>query len=45
MKAITLPPQSDKQLHALDELYRTTKGVRLRQRAQMILLAAKVWAA
>jgi transposase len=41
MKAIKLPPQSDKQLHALDELYRTTKDVRLRQRTQMILLAAE----
>ena len=41
MKAIKLSPQSDKQLHALDELYRTTKDVRLRQRAQMILLAAE----
>jgi len=41
MKAIKLPPQSDKQLRSLDELYRTTKDVRVRQRAQMILLAAE----
>jgi transposase len=41
MKPIQLPPQSPEQLHALDELYRTTKEVRIQQRAQMILLAAE----
>jgi len=41
MKAIKLPPQSTKQLEALDELYQTTKDVRLQQRTQMILLAAE----
>jgi len=41
MKAIQLPPQSAEQLKAVDELYRTTKDVRLQQRAQMILLAAE----
>ena len=41
MKAITLPPQSAEQLQALEELYRTTKDVRLRTRAQMMLLAAE----
>lgn len=41
MKAIALPPQSQEQLAALDELYRTTKDVRLRTRAQMMLLAAE----
>ena len=41
MKAIRLPPQSPEQLKALDELYQTTKDVRLRTRAQMILLAAE----
>jgi transposase len=41
MKAIRLPPQSAEQLQALDELYRTTKDVRIQQRAQMILLAAE----
>jgi transposase len=41
MKAIKLPPQSEMQLQALDEMYRTTKDVRLQQRVQMILLAAE----
>ena len=41
MKAIKLPPQSAEDLQALDELYRTTKDVRLQRRAQMILLAAE----
>lgn len=41
MKAIELPPQSAEQLKALDELYQTTKDVRLRNRAQMLLLAAE----
>ena len=41
MKAIELPHQSQEQLAALEELYRTTKDVRLRTRAQMILLAAE----
>ncbi len=41
MKAIQLPPPSEEQLSALDKLYRTTKDVRLQQRAQMILLAAE----
>jgi transposase len=41
MKAIELPPQSQEQLAALDELYRSTKDVRLKTRAQMILLAAE----
>ena len=41
MKAIEFPPQSLEQITALNELYRTTKDVRLRTRAQMILLAAE----
>lgn len=41
MKAIQLPEQTAEQLQALDELYRTTKDVRLRQRAQIILLAVE----
>jgi transposase len=41
MKAITLPPQSAEQLKALEDLYRTTKDVRLRTRAQMMLLVAE----
>lgn len=46
MKAIELRPQTPEQIKGLDELYRTTKDVRLRSRAQMILLAAeKGWRA
>lgn len=41
MRPIRLPPQTAAQLEALDELYRTTKDVRLRQRAQLVLLAAE----
>lgn len=41
MKPIQLPPQSPEQIAALDELYRTTKDVRVRNRAQMMLLAAE----
>lgn len=41
MKPIQLPAQTAAQLEALDELYRTTKDVRLRQRAQLVLLAAE----
>jgi transposase len=41
MKAISLPPQSAEQLKALEELYQTTKDVRLRTRAPMMLLAAE----
>lgn len=46
MKAIEIPLQTPEQIQALDELYRVTKDVRLRSRAQMILLAAeKGWTA
>jgi transposase len=46
MRPIQLPPQSPEQLEALEELYRTTKDVRLRTRSQMMLLAAeKHWVA
>jgi transposase len=38
---LQLPPLSTEQLEELGELYRTTKDVRLRTRAQMILLAAE----
>lgn len=38
MKAIRLPPQSAEQIAGLDKLYRTSKGGRLRQRAQIVLL-------
>ena len=41
MKAIELPPQSAEELKALEALYQTTKDVRLRTRAQMMLLAAE----
>ncbi len=39
MKTIQLPAQSEEQIKALAELYRTTHDVRLRTRAQMVLLA------
>lgn len=41
MKPIRLPSQTGEQIIELDELYRTTKDVRLRQRAQLVLLAAE----
>ena len=41
MKSIQLPAQTSEQISILDELYRTTKDVRLRQRAQLVLLAAE----
>lgn len=41
MKALGLPPQTPEQIRALDELYHSTKDVRLRTRAQMMLLAAE----
>ena len=41
MKAIKLPPLDDEQLKELNELYRTTRDVRLQRRAQIILLAAE----
>lgn len=41
MKAIQIPTLSVEQKEELDELYQTTRDVRLRTRAQMILLAAE----
>jgi transposase len=41
MRPIRLPPQSPEQIEALEELYHNTKDVRLRTRAQMMLLAAE----
>jgi transposase len=41
MKAIEIPTPSPDQIKALDALYRTTRDVRLRTRAQMILLAVE----
>ncbi len=41
MKAITLYPLSDEAIQEWDELYRTTKDVRLRTRAQRVLLSGE----
>ena len=41
MKAIQLPAVSVEQLNELEDLYQTTHDVRLRTRAQMMLLAAE----
>lgn len=41
MKALHLPTQTSEQLAALDELYRATKDVRIRQRVQLVLLASE----
>jgi transposase len=41
MKAIRLPSQTAEQIASLAELYQSTKDVRLRQRAQLVLLAAE----
>lgn len=41
MKPIRLPAQTAQQIAALDELYQTTKDVRLRQRAQLVLLSVE----
>lgn len=41
MKPIRLSPQTEKQIKALDELYRHSPDGRLRQRAQLVLLAAE----
>jgi transposase len=41
MRPIQLSPQTPEQLEALDHLYRTTRDVRLRQRTQVVLLAAE----
>ena len=41
MRAIQIPEQSEGQIKALAELYRTTHNVRLRTRAQMVLLAVE----
>lgn len=41
MRPTQLSPQTPEQLEALDHLYRTTRDVRLRQRAQVVLLAAE----
>ncbi len=41
MRPLQLSPLNPEQIEGLNELYRTTKDVRLRTRAQMILLAAE----
>lgn len=41
MKPIRLSPQSEEQIKALDDLYRHSPEGRLRQRAQIVLLAAE----
>jgi transposase len=41
MKPIRIPPLDPEQLDDLEKLYRTTRNVRLRTRAQMVLLAAE----
>jgi transposase len=41
MQPLQLPIPTEEQLTALDELYRTTREVRLRTRAQMVLLAVE----
>jgi hypothetical protein len=41
MRPIQLSPQTPEQLESLDELYRTTKDVGMRERAQLVLLAAE----
>ncbi len=41
MKPIRVPTLNSEQLDALEKLYRTTRIVRLRTRAQMVLLAAE----
>lgn len=41
LKPIRVPDLSPERLAELEELYRTTRNVRLRTRAQMVLLAAE----
>src|SRR3954470_14834020 len=41
MKPIRVPNLTPEQLAELEELYRSTRNVRLRTRAQMVLLAAE----
>jgi transposase len=41
MKVIRLPQVDEKAIEELDELYRTTRNVRMRERTQMVLLAVE----
>jgi hypothetical protein len=40
-KPLEIPPLTAEELEALEKLYRTTKEVRLRTRAQIVLLAGE----
>jgi hypothetical protein len=41
LKPLEIPPLTADELEALEKLYRTTKDVRLRTRAQIVLLAGE----
>jgi len=41
LKPLEIPPLTVEELEALEKLYRTTKDVRLRTRAQIVLLAGE----
>jgi transposase len=41
LKPLEIPPLTEEELEALEKLYRTTKDVRLRSRAQIVLLAGE----
>ena len=41
LKPLEIPPLTAEELEALENLYRTTKEVRLRTRAQIVLLAGE----
>ena len=41
LKPLEIPPLTAEELEALEKLYRTTKDVRLRTRAQIVLLAGE----
>jgi len=41
LKPLEIPPLTVEELKALENLYRTTKDVRLRTRAQIVLLAGE----
>jgi len=41
LKPLEIPPLTAEELESLEKLYRTTKEVRLRTRAQIVLLAGE----
>lgn len=41
LKPLEIPPLTEEEMGALEKLYRTTKDVRLRTRAQIVLLAGE----